>query len=191
MLVPAHHHLPVRTTDLDHVEGRARGHAESLALANGEIVDAAVLADDCAIGCNQFASGVGKSLSLLGEISVDKALVVAPGHEANLLRVRLFGNSEAVLMCQFSDLGLRHFAEREQRASELFLDKAEKKICLILALVRRALQKPSPAGLVEAHARVVTGNYPLSANLPGHNEKLVKLQVIVTEAAGDWRAPGK
>src|SRR5262252_7777672 len=171
MLVPAHHHLPVRTTDLDHVEGRARGHAESLALANGEIVDAAVLADDCALGRNQFAGGVGEPLSLLGQISVDKALVVAPGNEANLLRVRLFGNSEAVLMCQFADLRLRHFADREQRAAQLFLGKAEKEICLILALVGRALQNPSPARLVEADARVVTGGYPFSADLPGHNEK--------------------
>jgi hypothetical protein len=37
----------------------------------------------------------------------------------------------------------------------------------------------------------MTGRNFLGANLLGHNQKLIKLQVIVAKAAGDWSAPRK
>src|ERR1700728_2455015 len=51
MLIAANDHLLVSTADLDDAERRSGGDAESLALANGEIVNAGVLADHCSICC--------------------------------------------------------------------------------------------------------------------------------------------
>ena len=53
-----HYDLARISLDLDDVERRARGHAQSLALTHSEIVNAAVFADDLAVGGNQFASRV-------------------------------------------------------------------------------------------------------------------------------------
>ena len=96
-------------------------------------MNAGVLADDFAAGGDELAGGVGQGLALLGEIGVDKALVVAAGDEADFLRVGLFGDHEAVLAGEFADFGLGHIAERKQSAAQLLLREAEEKIGLVLA----------------------------------------------------------
>src|SRR5256885_6883631 len=103
--------LLVGTADLNDVEGRAGGDAESLALADGEVVNAGVLANDFAAGCDKFAGGRGQRLALLGQVGVDEALVVAAGDEANFLRVRLLSERESVLAREFADFRLGHVAE--------------------------------------------------------------------------------
>src|SRR5579863_8465688 len=76
MLFPADDDLLISAADLDDVERRAGGYAESLALADGEVVNAGVLAENFAGGGDEVAGGVGQGLALLGEVSVDEALVV-------------------------------------------------------------------------------------------------------------------
>ena len=93
--------------DLDHVERRARGHAQSLALAHGEVMNAAVLADDFAVGGNQFTRRVRQGLALLRQVCVEKLLVVPAGNETDFLRVRLLSEGQSVLLRQ----------SREPRAS--------------------------------------------------------------------------
>ena len=94
----ADHHLASVSLDLNHVERRTSGHAQSLALAHGEVVNAAVLADDFAVGGDQFARGVGQRLALLRQIGVEKLLVVAAGDKADFLRVRLLRQGQPVLL---------------------------------------------------------------------------------------------
>ena len=94
----ADHHLASVSLDLNYVERRARGHAKSLALAHGEVVNAAVLAYDFAVGRDQFAGRVGQRLALLRQISVQKLLVVTAGDKADFLRVRLLGQGQSVLL---------------------------------------------------------------------------------------------
>src|SRR5271169_3278801 len=118
MFFPTHHNPLVGAADLDDVERRARGHAESLTLAHGEVVNAAVFAEDFSVCGHQVARGVGQSLALLSEVSVDEALVVATGHEANLLGVGLLRERESMMASEFANLGLGHIAERELRATE-------------------------------------------------------------------------
>src|SRR6266567_3127280 len=170
MLFPADNHLLVRAADLDDVERRTRGDAKSLALAHSEVVNAAVLADDFSIRSDQIAGGVRQCLALLGKVGIDKALVVAAGDKANFLRVGLFGERQAVLASEFANFGLGHVAERENRAAELLLGQAEKKISLILALVGGTLEQPAVACFVKGHAGVVSGGDALSPNLLCHNE---------------------
>src|SRR5207253_7861327 len=57
--------------------------------------------------------------------------------------------------------------------------------------VSRTLQEPAAGFFIESHLRVMTGGDAVSANLPGYNQKLIKLQVIVAETTRDWRASGK
>src|SRR5258708_32405786 len=117
MLFPSDNDLLIRAADLDDVERRTSGHPESLALADGKIVNATVPADDVAVRGDEVAGSVGQGLALLGEVGIDEALVVAAGDKANLLRVGLLGQREAVLTGQFADLGLGHVAEREDSAA--------------------------------------------------------------------------
>jgi len=65
MLFAADNHLLLRAADLDDIERRAGGYAESLALADGEVVNARMLAEDFAAGRDQLAGGVGQGLALL------------------------------------------------------------------------------------------------------------------------------
>ena len=48
--------------DVEDVEGVGRGEAEALALADGEAVDAGVVAEDFAGGGDELAGGVGQRL---------------------------------------------------------------------------------------------------------------------------------
>ena len=57
-------------------------------------------------------------------------------------------------------------------------------------MIGGALQEPAASGLVVGYPRVVTGGDALSANLPGDNQQLIELQVVVAQAAGDRSASG-
>ena len=86
---------------------------------------------------------------------------------------------------QLADLGLGQIAQGENRAAQLLLGQAKQEIGLILRAVSRPLEKPAPGVTIELDFRVVTGGENLRANLLRHYEKLVELQVIVAQAAGD------
>ncbi len=131
--------MPRVVLDLDHVERRTGGYAESLALADRKIVHAGVLANYLAVGGDHLAGNVGRRVALLTEIGFEKALVVAAGDEADFLRVGLLGDRQAVLAGKFAHLRLGHAAEREQSAAQLFLRKAKEEIGLVFGLVDRAL----------------------------------------------------
>src|SRR5579863_4742291 len=105
--------------DLNDVQGRARCYAQALALADGEVVNSVVLADYFSVGGHELAGGVGQRLALLGQVGIEKLLVVAAGDKADLLRIRLGGESEAVMASQIAYLRLGHFSERKQGAAEL------------------------------------------------------------------------
>src|ERR1700722_4839240 len=182
--------LLVRAADLNHVERRTGGHAESFALADGEVVNAVVLADDFAAGGDQLAGGVGQCFALFGEKSVDEALVIAAGDETDFLRVGLLGRGEAVLAGEVADLGLGHVSKRKQSAAELLLGEAEKKIRLVLALVGGTPEQPAPTSIVVVHAGGVTGGNAVGADLASDHQKLIELHVIIAEAAGNGSASG-
>src|SRR5215471_12998507 len=181
MLVTSHNHLLISATDLDDIERRPGGHSEPLALADREVVDAGMLADDLAAGRDQFAGGVRQRLALLSKISVNEPLVVAARDKADLLRVRLLGDGQPVPVRQFADLRLGHISQGEQRAAELFLCEPEEKICLIFTRICRTLQQPASLSIVVRDTGIVPGRDTLGANLLGNNEQLIKLQVIVAE----------
>ena len=85
MFIITHDHLLIRTADLDDIQRRSRRHAEPLALAHSEVVNTSVLADNFSVCGDEFARGVGQRLSLLGQVRVDEALVIAARDKADLL----------------------------------------------------------------------------------------------------------
>ena len=94
----ADHHLASVSLDLYYVEWRTSRDAQSLALAHGEVMDAAMLAYDFAVGSDQFARSVRQGLALLRQVSIEKLLVVTAGDKADFLRVRLLGQGQTVLV---------------------------------------------------------------------------------------------
>src|SRR5208337_1874147 len=191
LVVFADHHLPRVVVDLNHIERRARGHAESLALADGEIVNPGVLSDNLAVSGDHLAGNISRRASLLVEIGFQKALVVAAGDETNFLRVGLFGNHQIVLAREFANFGLGHAAEWEQGAAQLLLREAEEEVSLVFTPVSRTLQQPAVHMLVKDDLSVMAGGNLVGANLPCYNKKLIKLQVIVAQTTRDRRAPGQ
>ena len=155
------------------------------------MMNSTVFADDVAIGGHEFASSVGQGIALLSKVGVKKVLVVAARDETNFLRIRLLGESESVMARQIANFGLSHFSQGKQSAAELLLGESEQEICLILGAVGGTLQQPAPASLIELHTRIVTSSKSVCANLLGHNQKLIKLQVIVAQAARDRSPPGE
>src|ERR1700734_362686 len=187
----ADHDLALVTLDLNHVQRRTSRDSPSLALANGEVVDAVMLADYLSVGGHEFASGIGQRLALLGQIGIEKLLVVASGDEADLLRIWLCCESQPVITRQITDLRLGHFSERKKRAAELILGQTEQKISLILRGICRTLEQPAAALLIELNSRVVTSGERVRADLLSDNQQLVELQMVVAQAARDGRAPGQ
>src|ERR1022692_1522210 len=191
LLILADHDLPRVVLDLNHVKRRTGSDAKPLTLPDRKVMNAAMLADHLTVGGDHLAANLDARaiLSLLGEISFEKALVVPARDEANFLRVGLLRNHQLVLASEFPHFGLGHPAQRKQRAAQLFLCKPKQKISLIFRFVRRTLKQPSPALLIKGNPSIMSGRNRIGANLPRHNQKLIKLQVIVTEAARDRRAP--
>ena len=164
-------HLAGISLDLDHVERRARGHAQSLALAHGEVVDAAMLAHDFAVGGDQFAGSVGQGLALLRQIGVEKLLVIAAGNKADFLRIGLLGQSQSMPLGPARAPQASSFRpEGNSVRLSCVLGQAEEEIGLVLGAVGRTLEQPAAELLVELHARVVAGGQRIGPNLLGHNQ---------------------
>src|SRR5260370_41886311 len=133
---------------------------------------------------------MGKRLPLFGEIVVYKILVVTAGDKADLLRVRLLRRGQAMLAGKVTNLRLSHVPQGEHRPTELLLREPEKKIRLVLGMIRRTLEQPTAATVVELHAGIGPSRDRFRAELLCHSEELIKLQMIVAENARDRRAPG-
>src|SRR5208282_3565890 len=183
------HYLPRLVVNLNYVERRTCGHTQSLALADGEVVNAGVLSDYLAVGGDHLSGNCGGLVSLLGEVGFEKTLVVATRDEAYFLRVGLFGNHEMVLAGEFAHFRLGHASEREQGAAQLLLRQAEEEVSLVFTFVGWSLQQPAAALLIKDDLGVMASGNLIGSNLPCHNKKLIKLQVIVAETARDRRAP--
>src|SRR5450755_2038201 len=128
ILLITDHNLPSISLNLQNVQWRTGGHAQPLALANGEVMDATMFGDHLTVGRDQFARGVRQRVAPLGQVGLQELLVVATRDETNLLRVGLLRQGQAMLVGQLADLRLGHVAEGKQSAAELLLGEAEEKI---------------------------------------------------------------
>ena len=79
----------------------------------------------------------------------------------------------------------------KQRARELILLEAEQEIGLVLGAIRAAAHLPAAAGGVPIDPRVVAGGDARRADALRHFQKLIELDEVVAQRAGDGRAPGE
>ena len=177
--------------DGEHVERVGAGEAEALALADGEVVDAGMAADDLTGACDELAGGFGHGLLLLVEVGAEEGLVVAAGDEADLLRIGLGGDLEAGVRGHDAHGGLLHFAEREEGVGELVLGETEEEVGLVFAAVGGAGEDPAIARGVEVVARVVAGGDAGGADLACGEQELIELEVVVAERARNGGAAGE
>src|SRR5207302_90355 len=122
--------------DVDDVARLWRAAGQSLALADGEHLDAVVRAEERA---GFVVNAAGMKLAF-AQVRAQKRLVVIARHETNLLAVHFVRYLQPKRARDFANLRLRHFAERAERVPELRLAQAEKKIGLILARIAALAQ---------------------------------------------------
>src|SRR5215471_13670696 len=96
-----------------------------------------------------------------------------------------------MLARQLPNLRLVHVAQREARADELLLGQAKQEVGLILRRIGGATQQPAVAIGIELAQSVVAGGQEIGADLPCRNEQLIKLQMIVAQAARDRSPAGE
>src|SRR5271165_918321 len=189
MLLATHHDSLVGSIDLDHVKRGSRGNPQALALAHGEIMNAAVLADHFPARCYQLSRSIRQTFATVSQVGIDEPLVIAARNKTYLLRIGLLGQRQAVLAGKLAHLRLRQIAQGEKRSAKLLLRESEEEIGLILAAICGTLKQHAAAGVVVLNPSIVSGSDTIGANLLRDNQQLIELQMIVAEAARDGRAP--
>src|SRR5690242_2124098 len=90
---------------------------------------------------------------------------------------------------QFSHLRLAHISQRKTRAAQLLLRKPGKEVGLVLRRISSAAEQPAVMLRRKLASRIVTSSQKVGANLAGGDQQLVKLQMVVAQAARNRRAP--
>ena len=171
--------------DGEDVERFASGEAQTLALTDGEIVDAVVAAENF--------TGFGDDIAIAGapwdfafrRVGVDELDVIAVGDEAQFHAVRLFRYGERGAASDFADFVFREFAKRKFAARKLFLRESPKEIRLIFCGVEGTKKLQAARGFVAADAGVVAGGKAIGSDLASHAEKRFELHIGVAIGARD------
>src|SRR5438105_9555473 len=108
-----------------------------------------------------FAIHDGAAPEARRRLPLDEACVVAVGHEADLLALRLVRRGQPARGGQAADLVLGQVADREYGARELLRGQAEQEVRLVLPPVAAAQQAPPPRARVAVRARVMAGGHVL------------------------------
>jgi len=174
--------------DGEDVEWLTGGEAEAFALADSEIVDAIVTAEDFAgIGDDLAFAGADGNL-VFGSVGVNELDVIAVWHETKLHAFGLVGDGQRGAMSDVANVALGELAEREFAAGKLFLRKSPEKIGLILAGIERTQELITVCGGIVTDAGVMAGRETVGADLAGHAKKRFELYVGVAVGAGDGSA---
>jgi len=168
-----HHDAAARGIELDDVKRRAGGDAQSLALADGEMNDALMPADDVAAEIDDIAG-----LDRTGLQPADDVGVASGRHEADILAVLLVGDFKLKTPRQFAHLGLAHVAERKAQIIELLARGCEQEITLVAIAVGGANHRPRSVGK-PARSDIVPGRQRVGAELARGRQQVAKLDRAV------------
>ena len=139
---------------LKHVHRRAGGEAESLALADGQPMQAAMPAERRA----PPLSTISPVRSRVVRAAARQSPPASPSGTKQISWLSgLSATSRPSRARVRADLGLRQVADRKHRVRELVLRQREQEIRLVLVAVDAAQQPVPPRVLVELDARVVAG----------------------------------
>src|SRR5262249_39374524 len=157
------------TTTPHHVERVAGGDAEPAALADGEVDDAGMSAQQAAVEIDDVARPGRAGLEPLDHLGV-----AARWHEADVLAVVLVGNREAEPARQLARLRLGLVAEREAQHLELLARGGKEEIALIALLLACAIER---AAAVRERPRgdVMSGRQHPGAELARGRKQIAEL----------------
>src|SRR5258708_10378597 len=154
--------------DAENVERLGGGEAKALTLADGEIVNAIVAAEDFAGFIDDVAVAGAERNFIFGRVGVNELHVIAVGHKAKLHALWFIGDGQSGATGDFADLVLGKFAERKFAARELLLRKSPEKIGLVFAGIESAEKFVTAGRLVMSDTSVVAGGQAIGADLASH-----------------------
>ena len=157
----------------EHVERLRRGDAEALALADREVVRAAVQREHGAVAVDDLAGAVVEA----GVAGQERGLAGA-GQEAQVLRLGLGGHGQPGLGGQRAHLRLGQLPEREAQPRERRGRDGREHVGLVLGLVGGGAQQP-----VVRHPRVVARGQIGRAEPVGERDHRVEAHVAVAADA--------
>ena len=120
-----------------------------------------------------------------------EAAIVAVGHEADLLAVRLVGRHQAEPPRVLAHLVLRQIADGKARGGELRLGERPQEVTLVLAAIARAQEREAFRARVALHARVVSGGHRSGVPRARAREQGAELQLAIAGHARDRRAAAR
>src|SRR5262249_34891100 len=167
------HHAARRRIEPHHIERMAGGDAEPAALADGEVDDAGMSAQQAAVKIDDVAR-----LGRAGLEPLDHLGVAARRHEADVLAIVLVGDREAEPTRQLARLRLGLVAEREAQHLELLARGGKEKIALIALLLARAIERAA-AARERPRGDVMPGRQHLGAELVRGREQIAELDRLV------------
>ena len=154
--------------------------AETFALADGEMDDAVMLAEDAAIDVDDLAGLLG-----FGANFFDDLRVVAAGDEADVLRVRFVGGEQAKPLGVLARDVLRPAAQRKPQEIQLFLRGGEQEIALVFRVVDGAVEFGSFVAIHALH--IVARHHAVGAEIVGDAEQVAEFDGLIATHAGDGR----
>src|SRR3954468_5407 len=135
-------HDPARRgVEPDHVERMAGGDAEPAPLADGEMNDAGMRAENAAVEIDDV-TGFGRPRLE----APDHLGVAARRHEADVLTVLLVAHGERKLTRKLARLRLRPVTERKAQQVELLAGGGEQEIALVALLFAGAVERAAATG---------------------------------------------
>src|SRR5260370_10314063 len=151
------------------------------------MMHAGVLSDGAAVGGHNLTALLFHLDSLGVEIGVHESGVVAVGNEADFVALVLFSDGQSHLAGQGADLCLGHFAQRKQSARELSLGETEEKIGLVFAGIYSPSQLETACAGILRDAGIMAGGDLRCGDAVRQVEKLIELDEVITECAGNGR----
>src|SRR5262249_45786227 len=155
---------------------------EAFPLADGELMDPFMPADNLTVLRHDFARGT-RGLTPLPRVLFDEIRIRSALDETDLLRLRLFRCWQSGAPRDFANFRLRQFAQREYGLRQLVLIEAEQEVGLILFPILSSQQEPAAQCLVELHARVMAGSHAIGSDPRGVFDEVMKLDVVVAQNA--------
>jgi hypothetical protein len=150
---------------------------------------APVSPEDVALGVDDVAVA-HEARRVLAGVLLEEGGVVAAGHEAHLLGIRLVGNRQPEPLRVTARRGLRHGPDREQRARELALPERVQHVRLVLVGVGAAEQMPG-AVVVAPGPHVVPRGHEVDPEPVGPAQERPELDVLVAAGARVRRPAGR
>ncbi|TWG78706.1 hypothetical protein L602_000900000100 [Cupriavidus gilardii J11] len=189
MVVPLHHvqriagHVLAR--DIPGVAAAIAAAAQANALALSQRVEGQpdMLADDLAVG-RLHRSRFGR------QIAIEKIAEWTLADKADPGRILLLRVRQADLGGDLAHTGLRHFAQRKQRARQLRLVQPMQEVALVLGVIER-LEQFEAAIAAAPHARIVAGGDALGTERHRVVQKRLELDLGIAQHVGVRRAAGR